>query len=245
MHQELNKMKRQLKLLTIYSIISTGVFLFIFASSFSGTDLPGIIRAKGIIIEDNEGRDRILIGSPVPHSKDRLRTDSVKVKEVWAKNSSLGSAKYMEHYRTYNHDASGIIFLNENGYDKLIVGDKTPDPNTGKRLVEPAGMTWNDDEGFERGGIGISKTAEGKHRVVMGMDDPVIGEAMHMFILEDGAKGLMIAGEDGMILIGKAKAGNEIFRNKNDFSGLRLIDNKGAVIWENNTLQKSDPAKKK
>jgi hypothetical protein len=115
MHQELNKIRRQLKLLSLYAIISTGLFLFIFASSFSGKDLPAIIRAKGIIIEDNEGRDRILIGSPAPHSKDRLRTDSVKVKELWAKKSSLGSDKYMEYYRTYSHDANGIIFLNENG----------------------------------------------------------------------------------------------------------------------------------
>jgi hypothetical protein len=235
MHQQIKMMKRQLKLLSVYAIISTGLLIFIFTSSFSGNDLPAIIRAKGIIIEDDAGRDRILIGSPAPHSKDRLRTDSGKVKEVWAKNSSLGADKYMEYYRTYNNEASGIIFLNEEGYDKLIVGDKTPDPNTGKRLVEPAGMTWNDDKGYERGGIGISKTADGKHRVVMGMDDPEIGEAMHMFILEDGTKGIMIAGEDGIILIGKARSGNEIFKNKTDFSGLKLIDNKGQVIWENNT----------
>lgn len=51
------------------------------------------------------------------------------------------------------HGVKGIPFLNEEGFDKLILGEKRPYPNTGKRIVDAAGFTFNDDRGFERGGL--------------------------------------------------------------------------------------------
>lgn len=195
-----------------------------------------LVRTRGIVIEDEAGRDRLLIGYPIPPSRERVRTDLARVESTWAPR--LGGAKFMEAYRSYDNSASGLVFLNEQGFDKLVLGEKMPDPNTGVRLVDSAGFSFNDDEGFECGGLGVSKTPEGKTRVVMGMDDPKVGEALHLFVMEDGSKGLRIASEDGLLLLGRAVAGNEIFQNAEPFLGMLVKDAQGKLLLEQNALKK-------
>jgi hypothetical protein len=95
-----------------------------------------IIRTQGLVITDAQGHDRILIGAPVPASKDRTRKD----------------------------DASdGIIFLGKTGADRLAVG-QTPtlhiDGKTYKRRgnADNYGMTLYDTKGSERGGMAFMGT---------------------------------------------------------------------------------------
>jgi hypothetical protein len=195
-----------------------------------------LIRTRGLVIEDEAGRDRILIGAPVPRSDDRVRTDVARAEAAWG--ARLGGDRFRENYAKLDHAANGIVVLNEQGFDTLAIGDRMPDPNTGKRLVVPTGMTWNDEHGYELGGLGCSKTAEGKYRVVMGMDDPTVGEALHLFVLEDGTKGLRIASEDALLLIGRARAGNDVFGNASEFAGLMVKDASGKVVLEQNALAK-------
>ena len=57
-----------------------GTFVLIAAlvlSSFQDT-APDVLRVKGLVIEDDEGRARILIGAPVPMTPDRVRTNLEK-----------------------------------------------------------------------------------------------------------------------------------------------------------------------
>lgn len=233
MESELARLKFQLHCLQAYAAFSSLLLVYLLVRVRAARS-QGVLRARGLVIEDAQGRDRILLGAPIPESRHRLRTDLERVRQHWA--SRLGGEKYMEDYATYNHDVSGVVFLNEQGYDKLILGEKTPDPNTGKRLVEAAGLTLNDDEGFERGGLGISRTEGGEYRVTLGMDDPKLGEAVHLFVLEDGTKGLRIAYEDGQLLLGRLKPDNEIFARAEEFSGVRMVDPDGKVLWEHNVL---------
>lgn len=234
MEKELFQVKRQLNWLKYYAVISSTLFMSFMMLSMSSRK-NDVIRAKGIIIEDSMGRDRILIGATIPDSKDRVRTNPDKVREVWAKR--FGGEKYMKDYSTYEHGENGIIFLNEQGYDKLVLGENVGDPNTGKRIVKASGFSFNDDEGFERGGLGISKTKDDKYRVVFGMDDPNVGEALHLFVLEDGTKGMQVAYEGGRMLIGKAEANSEIFGTKEEFAGIKVEGNDGKILWEKNALQ--------
>lgn len=95
-----------------------------------------ILRAQGLVITDAQGHDRILIGAPVPASKDRTRKD----------------------------DASdGIIFLGKTGADRLALG-QTPtlhiDGKTYKRRGDDDnyGMTLYDTKGSERGGMAFMGT---------------------------------------------------------------------------------------
>ena len=77
---------------------------------FTQVEKFNIIRAKGIIIEDENGRDRILIGSPIPFSKDRVRTDTTLVRKYWAKQFKNPN-QYMEWYKKYKNSAEGIVFI--------------------------------------------------------------------------------------------------------------------------------------
>jgi hypothetical protein len=231
MHQELILIKKQMRWLKVYAAASSTIFMFFLLSAFNKQNEKfGIIRAKGIIIEDSAGRDRILIGSPVPFSKDRVRTDTNLVRKYWAKNYASPD-EFMKWYKDYYNSAEGIVVMNENGFDRVLLGDKLADPNTGKRMFEPAGILWNDKEGWELGGAGVNTTKDGKARAVIGVDDKD-GEAVHVIALEDGTKGLVIGGENGRLVIGMSKKNGEWFQNKDAFTGIKYFNNNGEVLWE-------------
>ncbi len=232
MQTELRLLKKQNRLLRYYVFVSTAAFIIFLFSAFSDSNQkPGIIRAKGIVIEDEQGRDRILIGAPVPFSKNRVRTDTNLVRKYWAKAFGSDSDQYMKWYNDYYNGAEGFVVMNENGFDRVLVGDKLADPNTGKRMFQSAGILWNDTEGWELGGAGVNTTKDGKSRSVMGVDDKD-GEAVHIIALEDGTKGLVIGGENGRLLIGMSKKNGQWFQNKDFFTGIKFFNNEGKLIWE-------------
>ncbi len=232
MNNELLQLKRQVQWMRWYIIICSAVIVVFMITSFTEPEQKfGIIRAKGIVIEDSVGRDRILIGSPIPFSKDRVRTDSNLVRKYWATNYGEDADQYMQWYKNYYHGAEGIVIMNNKGFDRVLLGDKLADPNTGKRMFEPAGILWNNKEGWELGGAGVNTTKDGKARSVMGVDDRY-GEAVHIVALEDGTKGLVIGGENGRLLIGMSKKNGQWFHNKNAFTGIKYFDTKGKLIWE-------------
>lgn len=232
MQTEIVQLKKQINWLRYYVFISSAAFIVLLFSAFNGPEKKfGIIRAKGIVIEDSAGRDRILIGSPVPFSKYRVRTDTNLVRKYWSKNFGKNANQYMQWYKGYYNGAEGIVVMNETGFDRVLLGDKLADPNSGKRMFESAGVLWNDKEGWELGGAGVNTTKEGKSRAVIGVDDRD-GEAVHIIALEDGTKGLVIGGENGRLLIGMSKKEGEWFQNKDFFTGIKYFDAKGKLIWE-------------
>lgn len=232
MNTDLQQLKKQINWMRWYVFISSGVFLVILISSFTEPEQKfGILRAKGIIIEDSAGRDRILIGSPIPFSKHRVRTDTNLVRKYWAPRFEEQADQYMKWYKSYYNGAEGIVVMNENGFDRVLLGDKLADPNTGKRMFQSAGILWNDQEGWELGGAGVNTTRDGKSRAVIGVDDKD-GEAVHVIALEDGTKGLVIGGENGRLLIGMSKKGGQWFQNKETFTGIKYFDSNGKLVWQ-------------
>ena len=232
MNSELLQLKKQIYWMRWYVLISSGVLLAVLISSFTRPEQKfGILRARGIVIEDSSGRDRILIGSPIPFSKYRVRTDTNLVRKYWAPRFEEQADQYMEWYKSYYNGAEGIVVMNENGFDRVLVGDKLADPNTGKRMFQSAGILWNDKEGWELGGAGVNTTRDGKSRAVMGVDDKD-GEAVHIIALEDGTKGLVIGGENGRLMIGMSKKDGQWFQNKEAFTGVKFFDSNGKLIWQ-------------
>ncbi len=231
MSAELQHLQKQVTWMRWYIFITSGLLLSVVLFAFTYPEQSfGIIRAKGIIIEDSIGRDRILIGSPIPFSKDRVRNDTNLVRKHWAKRFGNGH-QYMEWYKNYYHGAEGIVVMNEHGFDRVLLGDKLADPNIGKRMFQSSGILWNDREGWELGGAGVNTTKDGKSRSVMGVDDKD-GEAVHIVALEDGTKGLIIGGENGRLMIGMSKKDGQWFQNKQAFTGIKYFDNNGKLIWE-------------
>lgn len=95
---------------------------------------PFILRVRGLIIEDSQGRPRILLGAPFPAVRERLRQDA----------------------RT-----TSMLFLDQNGHDRLTLGQEL-EPQVGGKLLPPGvhriasgfGVVIHDGSGDERGAYG-------------------------------------------------------------------------------------------
>ena len=88
------------------------------------------IRTRSLIIEDEQGRARILMGAPFPRVQERSRQDS---------------------------PTEAIVFLDDSGHDRLTLG-RAPDPQVGgkilHRIAPSFGVLIHDDHGDERGSYG-------------------------------------------------------------------------------------------
>lgn len=91
---------------------------------------PETLKVRGLIIADEQGRARILIGAPFPKVPERVRTDA---------------------------STQAIVFLDENGHDRLTLG-AAPDPQVGgkvlHRIAPSFGVLIHDANGDERGSYG-------------------------------------------------------------------------------------------
>lgn len=179
--------------LAVFVSVQLGMYFWpsaqVHANSEAISSEAKVIRTRGIVIVDDQGRERILLGAPIPSAKNRVRTDLARVKEIWGKRFP---DSYLDYYKNYNHNVNGMLVLDENGFDRLAVGDQTPDPNIGKRVGPQTGMIWNDEEGFERGGLGILKV-KGRYRVALGMDSEKSGsEGLTLSLIDGGQMGMGI-----------------------------------------------------
>ncbi len=226
-------------IIVIVILIQAGTFIWspAQASNELVDNSNKIIKTRGIIIVDEQGRERILLGAPIPAAKNRVRTDLAKVEKIWG--PQLGGQQYMNYYKNYNHNVNGMLVLNENGIDRLAIGDHLPDPNIGKRIGEnDTGLIWNDDDGFERGGLGILKV-KGKYRVVLGMDSEKSGSEGLTLSLQDGGQiGMGIydnkSNSTFMGFLPPNKFNNE---TKEPFNGILMKQGK-EVKYQINTLLK-------
>ena len=223
--------------LLAHSILSTiALVALIWNSARSHRELrTDLVRTRGVVVQDSLGRDRILIGAPFPASPHRIRTDSSKARTAWA--GRLGGETYMGYYRDYEHSGNGILLLGPEGHDRLALGDRLPDPNTGRRITSVTGLLWNDGLGFERGGVGLNRLKEnGEYRNGLGFDDEG-GEGLHLFILEDGSKMLRTVYEGGVLYQGRFAA-NGLLGDSAEFIGYRLLDTEGRVVTQQNFLDR-------
>jgi len=146
------RLTRAVRWLQAYAILMTVALAVLFVRSGTGTD--GVLRVRGLIIEDHAGRERILIGAPIPEAANRVRTDTARVRELWGPRFP-DLERYMGWYQDYQHSTNGILILSEDGFDRIAIGDPKPDPNIGRRLGPSTGVVINDPEGFERTGYGL------------------------------------------------------------------------------------------
>jgi hypothetical protein len=170
LEMRLNRLHQQLKLFQTISLLAVAVItvgLYIALRPQHHSDQSNaVLRLRGLIIEDEKGRDRILIGAPVPKVVGRRRQD----------------------------DATGLLILNEDGVDRLAVAAPTPNPqmngHISERIGNAAGLMLDDSDGNERGGFGV---LDNDRRVVLGLDYPKgSGEALTLSVLPDEGPSLQI-----------------------------------------------------
>ena len=112
-----------------------------------------VLHVRGVVIEDAEGRPRILLGAPIPSVAGRKRQDEA---------------------------SAAIVFLDPAGSDRLLVGEGIGAQIEGKvysqqqRSVSASayGITIMDGQGNERGGFGFAALASGGGRAMISLDRP-------------------------------------------------------------------------
>jgi hypothetical protein len=105
---------------------------------------PQVLRTHGIVIEDNQGRARLILGAPLPEVHGRKRQGSL---------------------------THSIVFLDEEGNDRLTLGEGPNPQAQGKilhRIATFFGVLIHDNHGNERGGYGWLSNG----RAVVTLDRP-------------------------------------------------------------------------
>src|SRR5262245_36911017 len=130
MATSLDELRRDVRRLKLYAAGTSLALVALGLSSFRSSE-DEVLRARGLVIVDAEGRDRILVGTPVPASKGRIRTDFERAKATWGER--YGGE--MEWFRKVKNETNGILILDESGQDRIAIGDPTPDPASGPRIA--------------------------------------------------------------------------------------------------------------
>ena len=199
------RLERQVRVQRL-ALAALALSLGAMAVSASHQGVPDVMRTRGIIIEDAQGRERILIGAPIPDAGGRVRTDTARVRQHWARRFP-DPDQYMGYYAGYRHSVHGMVILDERGFDRLAIGDSTPDPNIGRRIGPGTGIQINDGQGFERSGYGLLEV-DGTHRVVLGLDSKRGTEGLVLSLFDDGQAGLSVYGTGGRVaFLGSAPPG--------------------------------------
>jgi hypothetical protein len=137
--QRLASLERRAFWLRLVCVIQFGLVAGVWLSGMQNRQVqaqssPLILRAQGLIIEDSQGRPRILLGAPFPAVRERSRQDA----------------------RT-----TSMLFLDQNGHDRLTLGEEL-EPQVGGKLLPPGvhriasgfGVVIHDGSGDERGAYG-------------------------------------------------------------------------------------------
>ena len=238
LHQELAQQKRKLNRVLLAAALLILVLSSQFLFSFREYDGNKVLKARGLVIVDDNGRERILIGAPLPGAANRVRTDTARVRELWSKRFG-NPEQYMKWYRDYNHQSNGILILDEQGFDKVCLGDGVPDANIGPRIGKQTGLIFCDPEGFERGGIGVLNVGEKQNRVVMALDGENGTDATGISVMEDGETGFFAGGKGYRMFLGASPADGY---TPEPFFGM-LINKKKQTLYKLNLV--TDTAGKK
>lgn len=219
MHDELATLRREVRALKLYAAALTGAALIAGLAAFRpGAPEDQVLRARGLVIVDAAGRERILLGAPIPAARGRVRTDSARVRQIWGPRFP---AAYLTYYQKYRHAMNGMLVLDERGFDRVAVGDSVPDPNIGRRIGPSTGVIINDAQGFERSGYGLL-TVGGRDRMVLGLDDGRGQEGVALMVLDSGRAGVAIQDGRNGAYLGTAPANDPVLRTPAPFTGLLL-----------------------
>jgi hypothetical protein len=161
--QQLERLVRNIK--TFCFIVVVAGFGFFTVGRHASADSPGtqILHVRGIVIEDESGHPRLVLGAPVAN-QGRKRQDEV----------------------------TGFVLLSSDGTDRLTIGTADYDQVNGAlqhRIANGVGVLLNDTRGNERAGFGILDNG----RVTLGLDRAHGEEGAFLTINdEDGFAGLVV-----------------------------------------------------
>lgn len=153
--QRIQLLERRLRtLICLCSLLALGLGVLAWRGPShlaNAAESPSILHVKGLVVEDELGRARILLGAPFPSVHDRLRQDTT---------------------------ATSILVLDEQGHDRISMGQVMPAQIDGKvpanfhRIGSAYALTIYDAVGNERGGMGFLTNDKGLGRSAAVLDRP-------------------------------------------------------------------------
>jgi hypothetical protein len=232
-----DRLERQVvRLRALVAVLIAAVLMLVAAPTLlptAGAQQPSdrVLRVRGIVVEDEAGRERVLIGAPIPAAANRVRTSEERVRKLWAPRFP-NVDQYMGFYKDYRHSTNGIVVLDENGFDRLALGDPVPDPNIGRRIGPSTGIVINDEQGFERSGYGLLNV-NGSRRVVLGLDTNRGAEGLTLALHDEGSVGLTIRDPQRLIYVGTATPAQRMSGTSEPFHGLLVRAADGVRFVQN------------
>lgn len=185
--EEIASLRASVRRLKLAMVTMSGAFIFILTTGLVAPQ-DSLIRTRGIVIEDSQGRARILIGAPAPEVDERLRPNLARQQEAFG---WIYSDEDMQPARRLNNETFGILVLDENGHDRVAIGAPVPDPLNGRWIGPAYGLSVHDDDGVERAGLAhIKDKAKGLDRVAIGLDGRD-GEGAMLIVDRDGTAGVL------------------------------------------------------
>lgn len=148
-------LEKKIMYLSVFCGFLVVAMIFTAASSFTqqvkAAENGKVLHLRGLVIEDAQGRARILLGAPFPTVHDRIRQDATTV---------------------------AMLFLDQEGHDRFSIGEKMPgqfngvvSPNN-HRIGSGYGLTIYDPKGNERGGMGFLSNGDKVSRAAIVLDRP-------------------------------------------------------------------------
>jgi hypothetical protein len=170
--RQLERMLRQFQIGAVVVVVAAVAAAYLyFDASVSADEAAKILRVRGLIIEDAQGHERMLLGAPTPTVPGRKRQE----------------------------ETTGLIVLGENGADRMVMG-YAPDPQSGgrisRRIGSGPGLAINDKDGNERAGLGMM---DNDGRVSLGLDYPSGGEAVTLSVLPNDEASLHIKDPSSLV----------------------------------------------
>lgn len=178
-------------------IVSAALGAALLAGLAQPGQTPQELRAQRLVIEDAQGRPRIILAAPIRNVPGRVRHD----------------------------EASGVLLLDEQGVDRVILGSPTTNPQVqgevSRRIGPSHGINFNDANGDERGGLGV---IDSDGRAVLGLDSQT-GEGAALFVTPQYT-GLIVNGGEGTdrgqrAFLGTSAARRTTVLNLDDYDGKR------------------------
>lgn len=121
-------LERAMRRLTWLTTLLVVALISLVSAAFlphAGADAPQVLRARGLILVDERGRDRIALGAPFPELRGRRRP-------------AMGV---------------GLLIVDSLGVDRVAIGAPTPDPSVGRRIAPASGISFYNAKGDERGSL--------------------------------------------------------------------------------------------
>lgn len=192
-NKRLNALEKRLRWMQVALLSVSILLMFLVAPGFSSagtgatSNQGGVLRVRGLIIEDDQGRPRIVFGAPTPNVVGRKRSEGV----------------------------DGMVLLGPNGADRIVISYPGLEPQVmgkvEKRSIAfpSAGLVINDSEGNERAGFGVSDDGT---RISLGLDY-ADRDAMGLLV-SPGFSGLAVFARNGehndQVTIGVLKDGTSM-----------------------------------